>query len=364
MKLKKIKEGRIELFVPESDKVSKKMSVFYNPKMEFNRNVSVSVLSVFQKKEKLKVCDALAATGVRGLRYAKELFAEVILNDKNPLAVELIKKNIGLNKLKAETENKDANILLSEKIFSVVDIDPFGSPSPFLDSAAKSVFWKGLLCVTATDTSLVSYPNASLRKYGIKSIKTDYYNELGLRIILSSIILNCAKYEKAFVPVLCFSKQHYYRFFGKIERGVKKVNEVLNKFGFVMHCFNCGNRKYGELEIKCECGKRFEICGPLYLEDINNKEFLEKVIKECEKRNFLEEAIFLRKMLEEDSLFYYDLHYFAKLYKIELPKIDLIIEKLKKKGFNVSRTHFCLTGIKTNANFEEIRNILNKNNSF
>lgn len=35
--------------------------------------------------------------------------------------------------------------------YEVVDLDPYGSPSQFLDSAVQAVADGGLLCVTATD---------------------------------------------------------------------------------------------------------------------------------------------------------------------------------------------------------------------
>lgn len=366
MEYKQIREGKIRLMVPKEEKISKKMRVFYNPKMEFSRNISVCSIQAFLMnfpKNKVKICDALSATGVSGLRYAKEVSgAHLILNDKNPIAVKLIKDNIKLNRLKnCKVENKDANILLSENIFTVVDIDPFGTPVRFLDSCARSVFWKGFLCVTATDTAPLcgTYPEACLRKYGIKSIKTDYYNELGIRILISSIILNCARYEKAFVPRLSFSYAHCFRVFGKISRGARKVDKILNQFDFVMHCNRCGNRKAGDLELKCRCGEEFEVCGPIYLGEINHKKFIIETKKEAEKRNFSKEALFLTLLCEELQVpFYYDLHYLAKTVKTKIPKIDELIAKLKKIGFKASRTHFCPTGVKTNAEFNELKNML------
>src|SRR3990170_1628488 len=212
----KIKEGKIEIF---QDK-----EVFYNPLAELNRDLSVSALQVFQKQTKLKlnILDALAATGVRGIRYAKEVkgIKEMVLNDKNPRAVKLIKRNVKLNKAgTCKTERKDANILLREKIFNVIDLDPFGSPNVFLDSAAKSIWHKGFLMVTATDTAPLcgTYPEACLKKYGIESIKTDFYNELGIRILITHIMQNVFRYERAFVPVFVLANKHYFRVFGKID---------------------------------------------------------------------------------------------------------------------------------------------------
>ncbi len=311
MKTRQIKEGKINLFAPRENLYE--AEVFYNPKMAFNRNISVAAVQAFQNarkrslrhaesqktfvqsaERKITILDALSASGVRGLRYAKEIsgIKEIILNDKNPVAYGLIKKNIALNKLqkKCSAIKSDANVLMHQNVFDLVDLDPFGSPNIFLDAAARSIYHKGFLAATATDTAPLSgsYPETCFRKYGIRSMKTDYYSELGVRIMVSYIILALARRERAFFPVMSFSKEHYFRAFGKIEHA-GEIGKLLKQFGYVMHCFKCGNRKTGELELKCSCGNKFEFVGPIFLGNISDKEFCLNVAKECNKRKFIEE---------------------------------------------------------------------------
>ena len=45
-----IKEGLTIIKFPEFDKVSSSAPVFYNPKMEFNRDISILALQAFQKE--------------------------------------------------------------------------------------------------------------------------------------------------------------------------------------------------------------------------------------------------------------------------------------------------------------------------
>lgn len=365
MKTHQIKEGKVNLFAPKENLYE--AAVFYNPKMAFNRNISVAAIQAFQKiaGRKITVCDALSASGVRGLRYAKEISGinEVVLNDKNPVAYRLIRKNIVLNRLqkKCKTVKSDANVLMHQNVFDIIDIDPFGSPNVFLGSAARSIYHKGFLAVTATDTAPLSgsYPETCFKKYGIRSMKTDYYSELGVRILISYIILALARRERAFFPVLSFSKEHYFRTFGKIEHA-GKIKELLEQFGYVMHCFNCGNRKTGEVELECSCGNKFEFCGPVFLGNISDKKFCLQVAKDCKKRKFLDEENLARHLALESELppFYYDLHYLARVAKIKLPKTDEFIAELKKEGFNAGRTHFCPTAVKTDASYEQLVKML------
>lgn len=360
MKLKKVQEGKVRLYVPEGRIYD--VSVFYNPEGELNRDLSVAALQVFQKefKDKITVCDALAASGIRGLRYAKEVSGvkNVVLNDKNPLAVKLIRKNIKENKLgkKCLASKEDANLLLRKNVFVAIDLDPFGSPNIYMDSAARSIYHKGFLAVTATDQAALSgtYPEAGLRKYGIKPVKTEFYNELGIRILISFIILTLARYDRAFIPLLSFSSQHYFRVFGKIEHA-GQISSLLKDFKYVNYC-SCGEREPKE---KCFCGKESKVIGPIYLGNISDKKFCKKVLIDIKKRNFnlkREEEKLLKLIIEEADMpaFYYDLHYLAKVFKKEPPKIEVLIKKLNSKGFKASRTHFCLTAIKTNASYKTL----------
>lgn len=365
MKTHQIKEGKVNLFVPKENLYE--AAVFYNPKMTFNRNISVAAIQAFQKsaERKITVLDALSASGVRGLRYAKEIYGikEVVLNDKNPVAYKLIRKNIALNKLqrKCKPIKSDASILMHQKVFDVIDIDPFGSPNIFLDSSARSIYHKGFLAVTATDTAPLSgsYPETCFKKYGIRSMKTDYYSELGIRILISCIILALARRERAFIPVLSFAKEHYFRIFGKIEHA-GKIKDLLEQFCYVMHCFRCGNRKTGMLQLKCRCGNRFEFVGPVFLGNISDKKFCMQTARECKQRRFTEEETLAKQLASESELppFYYDLHYLARVVKINLPKTDEFVAELKKKGFRAGRTHFCPTAVKTDARYEQIVKML------
>jgi len=364
MKLKKIQEGKIKFFAHEGRIYN--AVVFYNPEAELTRDISTSAIQVFQKqfKNKITICDALAGTGIRGLRYAKEIsgIKKVILNDKNPIAVKLIKKNIKENKLsrKCISNNEDANILLRENVFVVIDLDPFGSPNVFMDSTARSIYHKGFLCVTATDQSTLAgtYPKSCLRKYGIKSIKTEFYNELGVRILISFIILNLARYDRAFIPLLSFSTKHYYRVFGRIEHA-GKISDLLKDFGYVNYCPKCLERKIGNIEKIDSKNHVFENCGLIYLGKILDKKFCKKVLADIRKRNFRlkrNEEKLLKLLIEEAEMpaFYYDLHSLAKKLKTGIPKLEILIKKLKKKGFKASRTHFCLTAIKTDADYKKL----------
>ncbi len=256
MKIQKIKEGDIELEVPIGRIYD--APVFYNSDAEVVRDISVAVLSVFSKQvDSIEFFDALSASGASGIRYSKEVGVKGILNDKNPKAFELIKKNVELNKIDVEVSNKDANLVMRERLFDFIDIDPFGSPSVFMDSVAHSLKYGRLLAVTATDTGALagSFPTACLRKYGIKAGRAAYYPELGLRVLITFVMNSFAKYDKAFRPLLFLAHKHYYRVYGVVESS-GKVTKMLKSYGTV------------------------DNIGPIYLGPIKDDEFIKNVIDE------------------------------------------------------------------------------------
>jgi len=369
MKLQQLKEGKVKLFAYGGKPWN--ADVFFNPEAEVTRDLSVAAVQAWQRmnKEKLTVCDALAGSGCRGLRYAKEVngLKSVLLNDFNPVSARLIKKNIALNKLGrlCKASRCDANVLLSGKMFGIVDIDPFGPPVPFLDSAARSVLWNGMLAVTATDTSGLAgtYPETCLRKYGIRSMKTDYYAELGMRILISSIISTCAHHERGFMPLFSFATTHYYRVFGTVENNRSAADDALRQFGYVSHCFKCGNRVIGRSETCGHCESPMRTAGPLWLGRLNDKAFFQAVMADVGKRKFrlAQQDMKLLQLIEQETElppFYYNLHEIARMNKTAIPRIEKLIGELQRKGFAAGRTHFCPTAVKTDAKFDVLLEIL------
>ncbi|RLG22931.1 hypothetical protein DRN72_00350 [Methanosarcinales archaeon] len=70
-----------------------------------SRDLTVCVVSLLQEAENISYLDALAATGIRGLRVANESGAEVVLNDWNKEAYELCVRNTQLCGRKVEVLN-------------------------------------------------------------------------------------------------------------------------------------------------------------------------------------------------------------------------------------------------------------------
>lgn len=339
------KEGKAVIRVPEFEKITSRSEVFYNPDMAFDRELSLSVFKASQKKE---VCDAFSGSGIRALLYALE-GGNVTANDVSSRAVELIRENAQLNGVSVEITNEDANILLRKKKFEVLDVDPFGSPARYLDSVINGLKNDSLLFVTATDTeALCGYARkAALRKYGVKMVRTPFAKELGVRVLVTAIMREGAKYGFGFSVLLSYWRKHYIRVFLRAKWSKKAALESMNQISPVYFC-RCGYFSV-EAKEKCPlCGGNITCISPVYLGRIKDTGFLEKV----------ESNDMIKKLKNElDTPFYYDTHYLAKLHGFQPPKIDGLIHRLKE-SFSASRTIFCPTGVKTDAPLEILLGVI------
>lgn len=350
-----LKEGKIK-FYSYLGKPTKDLPVFYNPDMEKQRDITVCALSVLQKdlKKKISVCDPLAGSGVRGLRILKEIkgIERIVFNDVSEESVKLIKKNLSLNKLKGKVFNKDARILLLENrsAFDFVDIDPFGSPIRYLESAVYSLKHKGFFAATATDTGALagSFSKTCFRRYGIKVCRTDFYKEFGVRVLITAVQQAFARNNSAFIPLLCHSA-HYFRVIGYVEKNRGAADRAVKNIGFVSYCKKCLWRSLDIERVCGNCKEETNILGPLWLGQIQNNEFAKKVVEEAERRKFK-----IKFSEEADAPFYYDLASVCRAHKMQSVKIEKVIEFLKNSGFKASRSGLCPTGIKTDAGILEL----------
>jgi tRNA (guanine26-N2/guanine27-N2)-dimethyltransferase len=374
MRLIETKEGKIRLLIPDPSEYSKGgrfdpswAPVFYNPKMVMNRDISVLVNSVIKPKI---VIDALSATGVRGIRYYVEVggINELIMNDIDPIAVELIKKNMELNGVTGKVFNRDANSLLNELKGDFIDIDPFGSPSKFLLSAFNSSIKGGYVAITATDLSALvcSSKTSARRKYDIICEKLSFSKELGIRGLISKAIREASIIEKAPVPIFAYYHEYYYRVFFKINRGAKKADHLLSKLKYFYECPSCGYRDKNDYleERKCpRCGSKLRVYGPAYDGPIYDKELLIQIRDKLKEFNYFQSLVSINKLLDkiymesEISEPFYKLDFISSRLKVNTPKRDKVIECLGGKAY---LTHFDEVGIKTNFSLDEVKECIKK----
>lgn len=374
-----IKEGKAQVLVPDlkaygvvpSDYAPSKAPVFYNPVMEFNRDLSVLAFRAYQKMvaHEVVICEPLTSQGIRGIRYALEVegVTRVMASDINHHAYELAQHNIELNNLQDKITIKygDANRLLSsnaapKKRFDIIDLDPFGTPVPYLDSAFRALKNKGLIATTATDLAPLCgvHAKACLRKYGGKPIRTEYCHEVAVRLLAGCMAKVAAQHDIGIQFLFSHSTDHYIRVYAQIGYGAKKADDNLKAMGYIMHCFNCMHREIVYQPFGCptcnECGTRMDYAGPLWTGPIADQGFVERIITENQtvllKTNAkINKLLTFVKSEANMPATYYVIDKLSGKLNLTAPANQVFLEALKKAGYEAVPTHFNPRGIKTNA---------------
>uniref|UniRef100_A0A665VYY1 tRNA (guanine(26)-N(2))-dimethyltransferase n=1 Tax=Echeneis naucrates TaxID=173247 RepID=A0A665VYY1_ECHNA len=430
-----VKEGRASILFPNANEV------FYNPVQEFNRDLTCAVITEFardllaqrgvkvvvpgekervvvslaeemndadvQMEEKngaavpavtaavgekcelgLRVLEGLAASGLRSVRFALEVpgLQSVTANDFSAKAAALIARNAQYNGVEhlLQASCRDASMLMYEKRgkkerYDVIDLDPYGSPSSFLDAAVQAVSEGGLLCVTCTDMAVMAGNSGETcySKYGSVSIKAKYCHEMALRIILHSLDQRAAVYQRYIQPLLSVSVDFYIRVFVRVFTGQATVKNSASKQALVYNCVGCGsfhlqrmgrrtsNGKHMKYSAatgppvgpECDqCGQRHQLGGPIWAEPIHNLAFVQRVLSAVSgnpsrfgtsKR--IEGMLSMVTEELEDVPLYYTVDSLSSTIHCNTPPLLQFRSALLHAGHRVSLSHACKNAIKTDA---------------
>ena len=353
--------------VPEQSGEGVGEAVFFNPRMELNRDLTVATLEAYREREPraTSYLDATAATGIRGVRAAAAGY-EATLADTDPTAVERCRANLARNDLDGEVLHRNANALLHdhERPFDVVDVDPFGTPIPFADAALANA--RDLVCVTATDTAPLcgAHFESGVRTYAAVPRNTEYHAEMGLRVLVSALARTAARYDVAATPILSHVSDHYVRAYLELERGAGAANAAIDDLGHVHHCPECLYRDHergliADPPATCPaCGSEQVVtAGPIWLGPAHDPGFVAAV--RARVTDGMGTARRARRLLDriEDELdtpTHYDQHRLYGRWNEPAIGMDGFLDALREAGFPASRTHYGGTTFKTTADVTEI----------
>lgn len=386
-----------------------KGGVFMNPAQVFNRDMSMLVASAYAQSlenRPLHILEPLAATGLRSIRYFKELnhpVERIVANDIDPSAVEQIKENFASNSVNGEVWHKDAcdAMYTSRGLWDIVDIDPYGSAAGFLDAAVRAVKSGGLLCVTSTDmiTLCGNNPDTCFYKYQSIPSKSKYCHEFAVRILLYQLNATANKYQFAILPLISLSVDFYVRVFVKVISSAQTAKKSIGSSSLVFQCSECpayfiqefGREHKGKdrwvgnvLNVDANCphcargegvervvvkdeenksgkGGQLLMQGPIYTGPLHDKEFVEKVLVLADQREFkTKEKVrgVLYSIREElETPLGVNIGNLCKFFKVPAMSQKNLRSAMKSIGKTISQSHTNPLIYKTTATFDEVFNI-------
>lgn len=410
MEFETITEGKCTMQYPKGN------TVFYNPVQQFNRDISTLGIrawsEIFQqhpkfqkkrahngeKKPFIDILEALSASGLRAIRYAKEIpdVRKIVANDMSKGAVEAIQRNVEYNNVGSivQPNQADANKMMhlqTEKAH-VIDLDPYGSAAPFVDAAVQNVRDGGLLLVTCTDLGVLAgnaYPEKCFAQYGGTTVHSDACHEAALRLVLNLVATSAARYGKAIEPLLCLSIDFYVRCFIRIRQSPAMVKFNHSNTMIVYHCPACNvvtpqplgryiqrpngstkhNLAHGPVvkSDKCKhCDNLMHIAGPMWSGPLHDHEFIDKMLEIHQTMDSevygtlprIEGMLTQAKSEIPDIPFYVALPSLSHVIKAPCPPLKTFTSALFNLGYKVSETHQKRSCVKTDAPYEVMWDIL------
>lgn len=375
--------------------------VFFNPTQVFNRDLSLLVVDQYLQHiygkptaQKAIVVDCLSASGLRALRYSRELRATVPLHviaiDISPAATAAIEMNHKANPSTLpdatfEISCMDANRKLQDLHYSrtpaaVIDIDPYGHPTPFLPAALDACSHDGLLCITATDGAITCRKQCKecfIRYDAAPATGKVWAHEGSIRIVMGAIAKEAARRRASITPLLSFFHKHYLRVFVLVNKRNKyKSLDMYRAIGTVYHCMVCSyfvTQKADDDKLtlslapdsKCPyCLSCMHVSGPMWLGDLHDKEFLDRLEKALPVYQDLHSYsdIIAHISFAKGECGLPPLLYSANTITSYLKSLSLstahLAAALEQLGYHVGPAHSQPGGLKTDAPFSAILGVL------
>lgn len=293
---------------------------FLNPAMAPARTRSVLLLKdaleynwLAPKEKPIRAFDAMCSTGVRIRRWRNEIPIDlqdrlrITGNDLNDFAISWAKHSHNQN-LPEYTENiemnfdrygsmsqreavngiffqkMDAKLAMADASYQWIDIDPFGSPVPFIDSAIQSLARTGVLEVTATDTAALTGSSLSSqkRRYDSQGIVDDYAHDDAVRVLLGLIAKIAAMHDRVIKPIMSLFDGHHVRVSVLVKTSKEGASDFQENIGYRLRCEDLPYRfiKYpNSEEIKSSSGPLWT--GPLMDREIAGRITEENAINTC-----------------------------------------------------------------------------------
>ncbi|MBO3803084.1 MAG: hypothetical protein JTT11_04300 [Candidatus Brockarchaeota archaeon] len=380
--VEEVREGLASLLVPKletyrqgpNEYVPSRAPVFYNPLMKENRDVAIAFLRQIRRESGRGALfgEPMTGTGVRGIRAVLEAGAEhAWVNDASREAARIAALNARRNGVgeAVTVENRDANAFnfAHGSGFSYLDLDPFGSPSPFLESSIRAVKDGGTLAVTATDTATLCgvYPEKAAARYGGWSTKTVFPKEFAARLLIYAIVAAAARAGRGAEPLLSYASRHYVRVYCRLKGGNREAAKAIALTGHVAYCKRCFYRRglrrpeLAEMGgLACPvCGKEMDLAGPTWLGRHSDPSLARSMLAQAEG-GLLEPRA--RKMLNalsiEDTeiLGSYPIPRISQYCRKPPPSRERLLREMRSAGIEACAAALDENAIKTRADIRQI----------
>ena len=342
-------EGDTELWLPptgSSRGPARRRAIFYNPAMALDRDLNVAFARVAERRgcPAWDAWEMLGATGVRGLRlvHETEAIGSLVITERDPEALVVLRRNAAsVDPDRVTIVAGDATSVPPGAPFDYVDLDPYGSPIPFLPALFQALTDGAIAAVTATDMMVLAGVTAGAcpRIYGARPVRGRLAPESGLRILLAFLDREARARGFGIHPLLSYVQGHHVRTYIAIDHSefgrtspVGTIDPATWEGPWI-----AGNGPF----------------GPMWLGPLGDPEWVRRLrpppVAACPK----ETAAFIARLIEEsevDRPFYYEPNGLARrVGRTEPSSVDALLAALRARGARAARGHPRAAAIRTDA---------------
>ncbi len=321
-----------------------KSSGFLNSSQLLNRDITVMLLNTLRPKLYL---DGFSATGIRAIRANLEADIRTVAVERNYRTYQILLSNLQENNVTAETYMDSFESVVSRFRFDFIDVDPYGSIVPYVDTALNYSTNNGYIGFTATDLSVLtgSIEEKNMRRYGSRMPNNSMRHEFGLRNLLGFIARRAASLDMGIIPEISFWHGHYYRVILKVKHGANAACATLDGVGTISPS-------------AVDPLLQSSSYGPLWTGSMNSI-FHDSTLNIPDSIGEISRNFAISLVNEDISALFLDATESMSRRKINLPSISDVISEAEGVGIVARRTHFSTTGIKSN-NYGELLKIMAK----
>ncbi|MBD0334044.1 MAG: tRNA (guanine-N1)-methyltransferase [Cyanobacteria bacterium Co-bin13] len=351
-------------------------NAFYRPQSQVGRDLAVLAAAVYRRQNgQLRVLDAMTGCGVRPLRYQLEAEADwVWANEANPDHREVLERNLstGMRPRSYRITHQDANQVFFDcyqqrDFYDLVDIDNFGSPSPYASTGMWATRLGGMLYLTSTDGRATGGhdPERSLQTFGAYARSHPAVHEQGLRLLLGHAMQQAAAKGFGIQPLFSLFNGQVHRVMVRL---VMDPSWEAGCFGFIGYCHVCGHfqtvgwRQLGR--VKCACHRYLAtylkphplvLSGPLWLGPLHDPLWLNEMKTLASGWGWSKRVKLLEIMQAEADMppYYYPLGEIGRLGQIDIPRREVLMQALCDRNFRATLTHLDWEAVKTDATMAE-----------
>ncbi|CUU34996.1 tRNA (guanine26-N2/guanine27-N2)-dimethyltransferase [Armatimonadetes bacterium GXS] len=351
------KEGAAEFHLPRSQ------HVFYNPRAKLGRDLGVLAMRVEAERleRPLEVLELMAGAGLRSKRYLTEApVARMVVNDANYESFSVLQQHVG-DDPRVELHNELAQRLLSrfyleERRFDWVDLDPFGTPAPYVPFVQGVIRWEGLFYVTATDAPVLcgAQRGESLKSYDAVSALGRECHEFGLRILVGFLMRRLVQANMHAVPLFSVFDGYCWRVLLRVFKGTRGFS--IENLGFIVQMPDGEYRTAmagvpAPVNYEWNSSTTIRWVGPLWTGPLHDHAFLGAMFRAAHEDYFEPTKRFIARLQKElDELpIVYNLSTLADRLDRSVPSTRAAIRFLRAQGYKASGVHHSGNSIRTDA---------------